>query len=195
MKNKCKLCNERESICKDLCGRCYTREWRKNNSEKVKLNNKKRYQDNKEKYEEWRKNNPERIKELNRINYERKKEERKQYQRDYKKKNPEKVRKSQRNYVENNEERLKIKSRKNHDEKHFNGLRKATLERDGYKCVKCGVTQGQHIAVHGCSLIVHHIDGNGRYSSNPNSVESNLQTLCKRCHSSIHGKVKKERTP
>jgi len=59
----------------------------------------------------------------------------------------------------------------------FDGNREATLERDNYKCTCCGTPD---------NLIVHHIDGNGRGSENPNNDLGNLQTLCRSCHTKVH---------
>lgn len=125
------------------------------------------------------------------INYQENKEQRKQYQRDYKKKDPEKVRASQRRYMRNNPNI----SKEMHNKVNFNGLREKIIERDGFKCVTCKISQQDHLIKHNCSLLVHHIDGEGRYSKNPNNDPNNLQTLCKRCHSKIHGKATKKRTP
>ena len=50
-------------------------------------------------------------------------------------------------------------------------LRAIVLERDGYKCQRCGYA----------FLEIHHIDGN-RWNNDPN----NLVTLCRKCHFEIH---------
>lgn len=57
--------------------------------------------------------------------------------------------------------------------KYFN--RKKILERDGYKCSRCGISR---------ELCVHHIDQNSA-----NADYSNLITLCRYCHKKTHGVV------
>jgi 5-methylcytosine-specific restriction endonuclease McrA len=71
----------------------------------------------------------------------------------------------------------KTYSKQRREDKWFSGKRETVLNRDGYKCVKCGETQ---------QLVVHHIDGNGRGSRNPNNSLDNLQTLCRACHAIEH---------
>jgi len=62
---------------------------------------------------------------------------------------------------------------------HFDGMREPVLTRDGRKCTQCGENRES-------KLVVHHVDGNGRGSENPNNEISNLVTLCKKCHLLIH---------
>lgn len=59
----------------------------------------------------------------------------------------------------------------------FGGNRDLVLKRDGYKCVKCGTTNKEHIKKWGMSLAVDHID-----MKESNTNMSNLQTLCCVCH-------------
>lgn len=75
-------------------------------------------------------------------------------------------------------------SKRNRESKWFSLNRDIALERDGYKCCKCGSLE---------RLVVHHIDGNGRGSKNPNNDLSNLQTLCHTCHQQIHVKIPRDR--
>lgn len=58
-------------------------------------------------------------------------------------------------------------------------LRKAVLERDGYRCVQCGMTDQEHVAKWGANrhITVDHKDKNRR-----NNTLANLQTLCLSCH-------------
>lgn len=63
------------------------------------------------------------------------------------------------------------------EDRNYGGKRDAILERDGYKCTKCAFSE---------NLVVHHIDGSGRGCSNPNNEDSNLTTLCKKCHALVH---------
>ena len=65
------------------------------------------------------------------------------------------------------------------NKRYFGGNRDKVLERDGYKCVRCGNSRKK-------DLIVHHIDGLGRTSEEKNNNMDNLQTLCLSCHSYVH---------
>lgn len=64
----------------------------------------------------------------------------------------------------------------------FNNLRESILSRDCYRCVRCAMTQVEHIAKWGKSLTINHKDGNGRNSKYPNNDPTNLETLCLHCH-------------
>jgi hypothetical protein len=50
-------------------------------------------------------------------------------------------------------------------------------ERDGYKCVRCGMTQEEHKAKHRVGLHVHHLD-HDKFNNDP----SNLVTSCAACN-------------
>lgn len=65
---------------------------------------------------------------------------------------------------------------------HFgvNGLK--VLEKYGYKCAVCGMTNEEHIKKYKKRISIDHIDGVGRYSPNPNNSIENLQVLCLSCH-------------
>lgn len=65
------------------------------------------------------------------------------------------------------------------EERYFDSKREQVLERDGYKCTKCGSPD---------KLVVHHLDGNGRGHPNPNNDLSNLTTRCRGCHANDHRK-------
>lgn len=56
-------------------------------------------------------------------------------------------------------------------------LRAAVLERDGHKCVKCGMTDIEHKAKWGRPITIDHKDKNRK-----NNTMDNLQTLCLSCH-------------
>ncbi len=75
----------------------------------------------------------------------------------------------------------------------FGGNRIKALERDNYKCVKCGMTRDEHFLRWDRDITVDHIDGNGRNVDKPNNKLNNLQTLCLTCHGKkdIKRKVKK----
>ena len=70
------------------------------------------------------------------------------------------------------------------DKKDFGGNKQKALKRDGYKCVKCGMTNKKHKIRFGCEITVDHIDGKGRSVpvKEKNNSLKNLQTLCIRCH-------------
>lgn len=67
----------------------------------------------------------------------------------------------------------------------FGGNREKAIKRDGYKCVRCGMTRKQHKRKYGKDITVDHMDGKGSNvpkEEKNNSLE-NLQTLCISCHS------------
>lgn len=66
--------------------------------------------------------------------------------------------------------------------KRFGGLRDFILTRDGNKCVMCGMTNKEHLALWERSLTINHIDHQGRYAKVANNDPENLETLCLRCH-------------
>ena len=55
------------------------------------------------------------------------------------------------------------------------------LERDGFKCTNCGTSDRK--------IIIHHIDESRKTGKLNNSL-SNLLSLCKSCHSKVHGQTK-----
>lgn len=65
------------------------------------------------------------------------------------------------------------------EQRHYDGLREPVLQRDRYKCVRCGSTE---------DLTVHHKDGNGRNMppDAKNNRMENLETVCRPCHMQIH---------
>lgn len=67
---------------------------------------------------------------------------------------------------------------------HFGGNREAAIQRDGERCVHCGMTREEHKAKFGRDITVDHIDGKGRHTpiAQKNNDLSNLQTLCLPCH-------------
>ena len=103
---------------------------------------------------EWRLNNPERVKENNRLK---------------KEKNP---------------ELYKQIEQRSHDKSRFSGNKSIALERDGYKCTRCGATE---------NLAMHHKDGSGQ-TDNPNNDLDNLETLCSSCHT-LHHNPRLDTTP
>ena len=59
--------------------------------------------------------------------------------------------------------------------KYYNALR--IINRDGNRCTRCGETDF-------AKIIVHHLDINPS-----NNKDSNLITLCKKCHAFVHGQT------
>ncbi len=78
---------------------------------------------------------------------------------------------------------LKCKKKKRslnyYHNKTLNGNRQKALERDGYKCAKCGEPENLH---------VHHKDGSGGKKNENNNLD-NLITLCNSCHTKEHYKT------
>lgn len=66
--------------------------------------------------------------------------------------------------------------------KRFGGLWDEVMERAGWKCEGCGMTNDEHIRQYGRNLTIDHIDGQGRYADIPNNTMENLQVLCLKCH-------------
>jgi hypothetical protein len=117
----------------------------------------------KEKDKRWKLNNPERTKELKRQDYLRRK--------DY-------INKKNKEWYEKKKKELGYYPFKIFEEqKRFGGNRVKALERDNFKCQKCGSTR---------LICVHHIDGTGRGSKIHNNDLDNLVTLCRNCHIKIH---------
>lgn len=67
-------------------------------------------------------------------------------------------------------------------------LKKLILERDSYTCSQCRMSENESITAFGQGLIVHHKDFNKK-----NNNQSNLITLCRKCHGIINAEVFKER--
>lgn len=75
----------------------------------------------------------------------------------------------------------------------FGGNRTKVFERDGYKCVQCGMTMEEHKNKYNRELSIDHIDGRGCTTPKEykNNELNNLQTLCLSCHSKKDVKVDK----
>jgi len=110
------------------------------------------------------------------------------YARDYRKRNKDKIRPVTRKYYETHKNEAKKNLIKWRDKTVFGGNAQRTLERDGWECQECGMSQEQSIILFNRKLIVHHKDGQGRNSEIKNHELNNLITLCPRCHGNIHGK-------
>lgn len=101
------------------------------------------------------------------------------YSRDYREnpKNRKRIVESKEDWRQRNMARFLAKSKADREQRNFDGLREEILKRDGHACVKCGSRK---------RLVVHHKDGNGRGSANPNNSLDNLVTECRACHLAEH---------
>lgn len=80
-------------------------------------------------------------------------------------------------YSVENADRVQALKQASYEQIWFGGNHETVLQRDNYKCTCCGSPE---------KLVVHHLDGNGRGSENPNNDLGNLQTLCRSCHARVH---------
>lgn len=124
-------------------------------------------------------------------NYNKNKDKIDNQNKEYRLKNIEKVKLKRKERYHANAEEFKEKSRQwrlknherylnklniNHDLKRYGGNKEKVLERDSYKCTKCGNIN---------DLIIHHIDESGQ-TETPNNSMDNLTTLCRPCHLKLH---------
>ena len=68
----------------------------------------------------------------------------------------------------------------------FGGREEWILVMANYRCQICGMTEEESIEKWNRKLDIHHNDGNGRTSDNPNHEIDNLLVVCRRCHMAIH---------
>ena len=105
---------------------------------------------------------------------------------DWRKKNPEKVRDYAKMRYRRDKEKIYAALEIWRDENVFGGNMFNCLERDNWECQECGMSQEQSIVLFNRKLVVHHIDGKGRNSDIKNHDLDNLLTLCPRCHGKIN---------
>ena len=75
-------------------------------------------------------------------------------------------------------------NREHISKEYFGGNREAVIQRDGERCVQCGMTREAHRAKYNMDINVDHINGKGYNvpkEERDNRME-NLQTLCSPCH-------------
>ena len=101
--------------------------------------------------------------------------------RDWRKKNPEKVRAYAQMRRIRDADKIHKYQYEHRDKNNFGGNRELALKRDNYTCQFCGKTKED-----GKKIIVHHKDGNGWAKKNMNNRLDNLITLCVQCHMDIH---------
>lgn len=83
-----------------------------------------------------------------------------------------------------NPKSVNVYARKTRENLRFGGNREIAIQRDGEKCVECGMTREEHRQTFSRDITVDHIDGNGRYAPKAlkNNALENLQTMCLPCH-------------
>lgn len=118
--------------------------------------------------------------------------------REYRKRRPDVHRKANKKWKKNNWDKIyayrKAKgftSIKSMHKKRFGGLREKVMELYDGKCYMCSMTRKEHKKKWGRDLTLHHIDGQGRYSKEPNNEIDNLMPLCLHHHGKIDA-MKKE---
>ena len=67
------------------------------------------------------------------------------------------------------------RTKETHDRVAFGGNRRKTIERDGYKCLDCGLSLEESQEKYGCDLYVIHL------KDKHDNVLSNLRTVCRGC--------------
>lgn len=95
-------------------------------------------------------------------------------------------------WKKNNPEKAKLYYRKTNFKRQFGSIenREAVIKRDGNRCVKCGITREEHRIKYKRDITLDHINRMGRGVSKElkdNRME-NLQTLCISCHMKKDGK-------
>lgn len=118
-----------------------------------------------------------------------------EYSKQWRKDNPEKVTayKEVRNKMF--PEKVKQQRRLGQDKFLFDGNRELALERDGWICQECGMSQEKCIVMFNRGLSVHHKDETGLNvpKEEKNNDLDNLVTMCTRCHNLLHRKINKKR--
>jgi DNA-binding protein Fis len=86
-------------------------------------------------------------------------------------------------YRQRRAEKIKEDAQKYHNSLYFDGLKYRVLERDHFRCVKCGDDKRD-------KLIIHHKDETGLSTVGEreyvNNDFDNLITLCRSCHIKVH---------
>ncbi|UMX47608.1 MAG: hypothetical protein L7H18_04145 [Candidatus Nealsonbacteria bacterium DGGOD1a] len=92
--------------------------------------------------------------------------------------NAEKIKQKNKEYSKKYAQRPEVKKKMKEawNLKHFGGNREKAIERDGFKCTRCGLDRGSSQKDHGKDLFVRHIDNDPK-----NNEINNLKTLCYKC--------------
>ncbi len=104
----------------------------------------------------------------------------------WRKDNPDKVKAYARKYQREHREELRIRGEMANNRIRYGGLSEEVFERDDWTCQECGMSLEQSIVLFNKRLCIHHLDGNGEESENPNNDIDNLTTRCQRCHGRYH---------
>jgi 5-methylcytosine-specific restriction endonuclease McrA len=86
-------------------------------------------------------------------------------------------------------EELARYDRQKQDRQDFGGNREIVMQRAEGRCEVCGMTDDESLARWAEHLLVHHKDGRGATSGNPNNSIDNLQVLCRPCHKAVHANI------
>lgn len=72
--------------------------------------------------------------------------------------------------------------------------REKAIQRDGFKCVRCGMSRQEHYEAHGCDLNVNHKRPFWQFNGDNQKANrlSNLESLCKKCHTEVDWQYRKE---
>lgn len=82
---------------------------------------------------------------------------------------------------------------RNHVQKHHFGAHPEIIDRrENEGCLICGMSNEESLKVFDRRLSIHHLDGKGRTSNDPNHDLENLVVLCDRCHRRIHNQFRRE---
>ncbi len=104
----------------------------------------------------------------------------------WRKENPEKMKAYRKKYGLKHKEELILRSKIANNRIRYGGLSEEVFERDDWTCQECGMSLEQSIVLFNKRLCIHHLDGNGEESENPNNDINNLTTRCQRCHGRYH---------
>jgi hypothetical protein len=140
---------------------------------------------------DWGKRNPEKVKLYHKKYREKNREKRRIYNRMHSKTNREYYNEWKRQWKLNNPN-LYLKMTSDVLNKVHGFLRDKVLKRDNYTCRFCGLTNEEHIKKWGSRINVHHKDGEGTCSDNPNNIMRNMITVCKSCHTKDEWRRRKE---
>ena len=112
---------------------------------------------------------------------------------EWRRKNPEKVKAYAKKYCETHKEEIIERSRITRNKVYFDGRCDEVFERDNWQCQECGISPEQSILLFNRRLAIHHIDGKGAKAEIQNNDLDNLITLCIRCHCRLHDKLRYEK--
>lgn len=167
----------------------YYKQWVKDNKEKLKLWNKEYVKKNKLKLNNYKKEwarkhyiksnrvlkTPEQLKFVQQRG-----------NKEWRLRNKKYVFKQKKIYAFKNKDKIKLSAQKFNNKTNFDGKRFDVLKRDNWECQECGLNNAQSIVIYGMELNVHH-----KNKDKTNNDLTNLITLCIKCHSKVHVKLKR----